>query len=285
MKELISAAEATEIIRSYATPTSTELVPLEDALGRTLAESVVADIDVPPFDNSAMDGYAVRLGDVEAVPADVPVSQEIQAGHQPEQPLAPGTCARIMTGAPIPAGTDAVVPVEWTEGTDPVRILRVPPPAHAIRRSGEDLRVGQTVLHVGRLITPPIVGMLASVGCAQVPVRIRPACAVITTGNELVSHTETPEGGQIRNSNGPALVAQVHSSGGALSRVLTARDSVSSLQSALEQSLSDDILVLSGGVSVGTYDYVKDVLQDIGVDLLFWKVLQRPGKPLLFGVR
>ncbi len=278
-------AEAEEIIHSVTGTMPVERVPLADTLGRTLGEDIAADIDIPPFDNSAMDGYAVRLADLKGSPAQLPVSQEIQAGQDPDEPLRPGSCARIMTGAPIPSLCDAVVPVEWTEGTDPVTILKIPPEAHAIRRAGEDVHVGQTVLRRGQLITPPIVGMLASAGCSLVPVRSRPSCVVMTTGNELVDHTEKPTGGQIRNSNGPALQAQIVACGGAVSRVMTARDDVSSLQMALGQSFSDDILVLSGGVSVGRYDYVKEVLREMGVDILFWRVLQRPGKPLLFGRR
>ena len=265
--------------------TSVETIPLEDALGRTLAEAVQSDMNLPPFDNSAMDGYAVRASDVAQVPALLPVSQEIQAGQFPDQRLAAGTCARIMTGAPLPAGADLVIPIEWTEGHDPIHFGKTADHGHAVRCAGEDIKAGQIVFGGGELVTPPVVGMLAAVGCAQVPVRRRPLCAVVTTGNELVDHGETPLAGQIRNSNGPALAAQVCAAGGVVSQSITAPDDPRALQEALKAADDVDILILSGGVSVGAYDFVKRVLLDLGVDLLFWRVLQRPGKPLLFGVR
>jgi molybdopterin molybdotransferase len=283
MRELISVEEAEAIIVGKTSRCSGELVSLDRALGRTLAAPVACDMDIPPFDNSAMDGYAVRAADVMEVPLALPVSQEIPAGVFPDRSLKPRTCARIMTGAPLPAGADSVVPIEWTQGDDPVTFERSPAVGNAVRRAGEDVREGDIVFRGGELITPPIVGMLAAVGCARVPVVQPPRCAVITTGNELVAYDTKPRAGQIRNSNGPALAALVEAAGGTVSRAFTATDDRLSLRACLDACQPDDIVVLSGGVSVGAYDYVREVLEEAGVELHFWRVLQRPGKPLLFG--
>ena len=285
MKEFISVDEAESIIAAHVRTMSAEFVSLDSSYGRTLSGSILSEHDIPPFDNSAMDGFAVRASEVDTVPVELSVSQEIRAGGFPRDSLLGGTCARILTGAPIPSGADAVVPVEWTEGDDPVRFLRSPSVGHAIRLAGEDVAAGHMIFSGGETVTPPVIGMLAAVGCSDVPVSVRPACSIIATGDELVRHDRQPERGQIRNSNGPALVAQVVSAGGRVARELTARDNPSSLNECLTASLGNDLVILSGGVSVGAYDHVKDVLDNLGVRLLFWKVKQRPGKPLVFGVR
>jgi len=285
MKELISVEEADALIQTYVSLAPIEFVRLDESPGRTLAEPIKSGVDIPPFDNSAMDGFAVRAEDVLEVPTELPVSQEIQAGSYPDRPLTPGTCARIMTGAPMPIGSDTVIPFEWTEGHDPVLMLSQASRGHAVRRAGGDVRVGQHVFEGGEIVSPPVVGMLAALGCDMIPVRRPPSCAVLTTGDELVHHTEVPERGQIRNSNGPALVAQVVAAGGSLGSLLTAQDDRGSIRASLETCLESDIVVVSGGVSVGHYDHVKAVLQQLEIDLVFWRVRQRPGKPLLFGVR
>ncbi len=285
MREFISVEEAEDVVRDRTRVVGTERVSLASAYGRTLAGQVVARGDIPPFDNSAMDGYAVRVADVGTVPVVLPVAYEQAAGTFSGRPVEPGYCVRIMTGAPLPPGADAVVPVEWTDGGNPVRIERVPVRGNAVRRSGEDVRDGQRVFEGGEIITPPVVGMLAALGYAEVNVGRCPTCAVITTGDELVEPHQTPGRGQIRNSNGPALAAQALAAGGSVSVFAHAKDNPISLAETLRTALDSDVIILSGGVSVGAHDYVKDVLGSLGVEILFWKVRQRPGKPLVFGTR
>lgn len=285
MREFISFEEALTIVLEHAAPGPTEHVPLRDAQARTLAAPVVSDADIPPFANSAMDGFAVRSDDLETIPVVLEVAQDIPAGSVPREPVAPGTCARIMTGAPVPAGADAVVPVEWTEpaGDGAVRFNRDIGAGDNVRAAGEDVRRGARVLDAGEVITPPVIGMLATLGVAAVPVRRRPKVAVIATGDELVDAAETPRPGQIRNANGPALAAQVLSAGGEALPPLHAADDRTSLQRVVERALEADVLLFSGGVSVGDYDFVKEVLDAMGTRFLFWKVRQRPGKPIAFG--
>ena len=286
MKEFIGYEEARQIVVSSARRTDSERVLLHEALGRILAEPVISTTAIPPFDNSSMDGYAVRREDVTGLPAVLRVVGELSAGSWPSEPVRPGECVRIMTGAPTPAGIDSVVPVEWTEEVDErhVRITRTPGEGHAIRRTGMDVEAGERVFSPGVLLTPPAVGMLAAIGQRDVAVARRPRLSIIATGTEIVDHDTVPSPGQIRNSNGPALSAQTIASGGEVRDALTVGDDASLLRESVERGLESDVLVLSGGVSVGAYDLVKDVLSGLGVDLLFWKVRQRPGKPLLFGL-
>ncbi|HET6568978.1 MAG TPA: gephyrin-like molybdotransferase Glp [Rhodothermales bacterium] len=287
-----TVTEARALILQSIRPTPVEHVPLAEALGRTLAAEVVSSDTIPPFDNSAMDGFAVRAADVERVPVTLRVIERIHAGTFPSSQLKEGDCAQIMTGAPVPKGADAVVPVEWTDrvestggwGGERVTIGRCPEPGQHVRPAGGDVQAGALVFHAGQVVTPPVVGMLAALGYADVPVRSRPRVAVVATGDELAAPGQPLGPGQIRNSNGPALAAQVASAGGEARPPLVARDDPESVRAAVEQALEADVLILSGGVSVGEHDYVKQVLDELGLELLFWRVRQRPGKPLAFGL-
>ena len=286
MKKFISVVEARSIILGVMAALPSERVAWADALGRTLAEPIRSRDDIPPFDNSAMDGFAVRTDDLHTLPATLTVTEDIPAGAFPEKAVAPGACARIMTGAPFPEGADAVAPVEWTEATEDGRVQfnQAPTPGQHVRAAGEDVRDGELVFEPGQVITPPTIGMLATLGYAEVEVVQRPRVAVISTGDELVDASEDLRPGKIRNSNGPALAAQVVSAGAGILAPFHARDNVASIRAVVKQALDADVLLFSGGVSVGDYDFVKQVLDEMGMELLFWKVRQRPGKPLAFGL-
>lgn len=286
MHEFVSVEEARAMILASMPVLAVERVPLSECLGRTLAEKVVSREAIPPFDNSAMDGYAVRIADLEDLPAQLRIAGVIHAGSYSDEPLHPGSCVGIMTGAPIPPGADTVVPVEWTkiETDGYVTITRRPQPEQHVRRAGTDVRMGATLFEPGDMVTPPAVGMLAATGYVEVAVRVRPRVAIVATGDELVGPGEPLGPGQIRNSNGPALAAQAISAGAVVGSPLVARDEPADIRAVLERALEADVIVLSGGVSVGEHDFVKQVLDEMGMELLFWKVRQRPGKPLAFGI-
>ena len=256
---------------------------LQDALGRVLAETVVSPVALPPFANSAMDGFAVRAADVPGATALLPVSGDIPAGSPTGQVLAAGTALRIMTGAPLPAGADRVVPVEDTEAQgDHVVIKDTGLPGQFVRAAGEDVAAGEVVVTADSLIRPAEIGMLAAVGRAAVSVYPPPRVAIISTGDELVELGQALRPGQIYNSNGPALAAQVTEAGGLVTQRLHARDTPEALREAFDACTGADVLLTSGGVSVGEFDYVKAVFAERGtVD--FWRVAIRPGRPLAFG--
>jgi molybdopterin molybdotransferase len=288
--------EASAELLGHFAPLPAEQVALAAALGRTLAAPVYADIDSPPFANSAMDGYAVLAADLAAAsherPASLRIIERVAAGAVPRRAVEPGTAIRIMTGAPVPAGCDAVVPFEETsEAHDPASAatefvqMYVSPSAGAnIRPAGEDMRRGDLVLSAGTLVSPGVVGVLATVGAATVAVHRRPRVAILATGDELVEVDQTPGPGQIRNSNGYANAAQVLAAGGEPLLLPIVRDSEAALLRAIDQALAAgaDLFLTSGGVSVGDFDVVKQVLEREG-QLAFWRVNMRPGKPLAFG--
>ena len=261
-------------------------VAFDEALDLTLAEAIRSNDDIPPFANSAMDGYAVRSEDFSEIPARIRVMGEVPAGSSSAWVVAPGTCVKIMTGAPFPVGADAVAPVEWTKMDDPVHVLidRRPTPGQHVRQAGKDVKKGDLVVEAGERITPPVIGMLATLGYHEVSVRKPPTVAVIATGDELVEPGEPLSAGKIRNSSGSALRAQVSKAGGLPLAPLLARDNKPSIRQIVEKALEADMLVFAGGVSVGDYDLVKQVLDEMGMEMHFWKVKQRPGKPLAFGV-
>jgi len=285
MDEFISVEAARAAVLSAVPLQPVRRMALGEAQGHTLSEAVLSHDNIPPFDNSAMDGYAVRAADLAVLPATLRVIEDVPAGSVPQKKVGPGTCTRIMTGAPFPAGADAVAPVEWTaENGDSVRFHRCPAPGQHVRAAGADVCEGAEVFAPGRVVTPPVVGMLATLGYAEVAVRVPPRVAVIATGDELVPAAKRPGPGQIRNSNGPALAAQVRSAGGDAMAPVVARDNPVSTHRTIEAALAADVLVFSGGVSVGKYDFVKPVLEELGMEMHFWKVRQRPGKPLAFGM-
>ncbi|HEY8478299.1 MAG TPA: gephyrin-like molybdotransferase Glp [Spirillospora sp.] len=278
----------TEILGAVRVLPPLDLALLE-AQGTVLAEPVSAPVPLPPFDNSAMDGYAVVSADIaeasESSPVTLPVVGDITAGDPAVSAIRPGLTARIMTGAPLPAGADAVVPVEWTDGgAATVRISRPAPPGHYIRRAGEDVREGQVVLEAGTRLGAPQIGMIAAVGRARVTVRPKPRVVVVSTGDEL-REPGTPLGhGEIWESNAYMLTAAVVEAGGVGFRQTTVVDEPGKVREMLEDQLARaDAIVTTGGVSMGTKDVVKEVLAGTGT-VGFHKVRMRPGKPQGFGL-
>ena len=262
-------------------PLATEDVPLDDSLGRVLAEDVTSGDDLPPWDNSAMDGFAVAsLGGGE-----LPVVGEARAGAPFERALSEGEAVRISTGAPVPDGALAVVPVERTDATgDRVTIPELEPGAN-IRRAGEDVRAGDVVLRAGAAVGAAELALLAAVGSARVSCAARPRVAVLATGDELVEPGEPLGPGQIRNSNTRAMRAQALAAGADVVLERTVPDDYEDTRLALEGALEADVVCVSGGVSVGPHDHVKPALLELGVKERFWRVALKPGKPTWFGVK
>ncbi|RMD98196.1 MAG: molybdopterin molybdenumtransferase MoeA [Deltaproteobacteria bacterium] len=285
---MISVEEARKTILEAIEPLPAERLCLLDVLGRVLAEDVVSTRTIPPWDNSAMDGYALRAEDTEGAAAQSPVSLqivgEVAAGGYYEAPLQPGEAVRILTGAPVPAGANAVVMQEIVEVSDGTLRLRAPVPRGAnVRPAGEDVAAGTCVLQRGTPLKPAHIGMLAALGKSFVQVFQRPRVAILATGDELVEVDRPLGQGQITNSNAYALTAQVEACGAQPVMLGIARDHPDDLREKLRAAIHADLLVTSGGVSVGDFDYVKEVLAAIGCTMRFWKVAMKPGKPLAFG--
>jgi molybdopterin molybdotransferase len=280
--DLISIAEARERVLAAVTPLAAEPVALEEALGRVLAEDVKSDEDLPPFDSSAMDGYAVVAGPA----AELPVVDESRAGRPAERRLGPGEAIRISTGATVPDGADAVVPVERVETSDGrVRVPETRVGAN-LRRAGEDVRAGEPVMAAGTELGPAAVAVLAALGRASVSCGAMPRVAVLVTGDELVEPGQPLGPGQIRDSNAYALVAQASRAGARVIERRIVRDSREDTEAAFSAALdAADVVVASGGVSVGPHDHVKPALAALGVEERFWGVRLKPGKPTWFGTR
>lgn len=288
--KMISIEEARTRVLADCVPLPVEERSLDDVLGLVLAQDIVAGNSVPPFDNSAMDGFAVSAADTVEASVDQPVellvSQTIPAGHVAERPLGRGEAAKIMTGAPIPQGADAVVQSEMAEERDSqVRILQPVKPGRNIRRAGEDVMAGDCVLPLGSIIGPAEIGLLASLGHPTVLVHRRPRVAIVSTGSELVDIDQPLGPGQIRNSNSFALRAQCQQLGIEATVLGIVPDDYQSTRRLIERGLEYDVLLTSGGVSVGEFDFVKDIQDELGVERRLWGVSMRPGKPLAFGVR
>jgi molybdopterin molybdotransferase len=286
---MISVHEALTMILDTISPLGGERIGLLQAVGRVLAEEVRSEREVPPFANSAMDGYAVRWDDLRDTSADQPVAltvlEVIQAGAVPTQMVTSGTASKIMTGAVIPPGADTVIRVEDTEEQDDrVWIKRQERPGTHIRASGEDIHRGQVVLEKGRVLRPADIGLLASVGRGMVLVRQRPRVAILSTGNELVEVDEALRPGQIVNSNAYTLAAAVREAGCQPVPLEIARDTLEEIRAALNEAVRHDVVLSTGGVSVGDFDFVKTAMDELGIRRLFWQVAQRPGKPLTFGL-
>jgi len=285
---LIPVEEALEIVLAHAKTLPYEEVPLEDAVGRVLGEDVAADADMPPFDRSAMDGYAVRAADVAGAPVLLPVLGQIRAGQFPDEPLPAGTAVQIMTGAPVPAGADAVQQVEKTRRSAngrSVEVLEAVSAGQNVARRGSEVRAGESVIEAGETVDPAALAVLAAVGRARVAVGRRPRLAVVVTGDELVEVGERPAAGRIRNSNGPAVLAQARLAGADVRSLGVVPDVEDRIAAAVAEGLKGDVLVLSGGVSEGVFDLVEGVLAGFGVEALFTKVAIKPGAPLVFGRR
>lgn len=261
-------------------------VPLEEAAGLVLAEAIVADLDSPPFDKSLVDGFAVRSSDMSQGRAELAVLGEIVAGTVADRPVTPGTTYSIMTGAPIPVGSDAVVMVERSRQLADGRVLledRAFRAKQNVMPRGREMHRGQTVLEPGHLLGAPEVGILASVGAVEPLVHRRPSLAVIATGDEIVPPQQTPGPGQIRNSNALTVLTLARRAGTNAASLGIARDRLDELSSAVGKGLTHDVLVLTGGVSMGTRDLVPQVLASHGVEEVFHKVAFKPGKPIWFG--
>jgi molybdopterin molybdotransferase len=285
---MLSVEEALARVLAAIPVLGSETVPLPAALDRVLAEGIVATRDLPPWDNSSMDGYALRAADTSAATADRPARLrllgEIPAGAVAEHAVSAGEAYRILTGAPMPPGADAVIPQEEVGRDGAVVVVpRVVPAGHFVRPRGEDIRTGESVLAPGTVLTPAALGVLAALGRPLVRVHQRPRVAILSTGDELVDLDTAPGPGQIPNSNTYTLAAQVQEAGGIPVNLGIARDSREDLEAHVRWGVAADMLVSSAGVSVGDRDFVREVMEKLGAELDFWKVSMRPGKPLTFG--
>lgn len=308
MRTFISFEEAGRIVLGESRVLESEKCQLPEALGRSLSLPIVSLENLPPFASSAMDGFATWSTPQQGIGVNVaagagsenesqtaPISRfrivgHVAAGTKALVSIQPGTCARIMTGAAIPSGANTIIPREYAQEEDGWVMFLAPYDSDGyreagkhIRPAGEDVKVGDPVFPAGTLISPPVLGMLASLGIHSPEVIRKPAVGIITTGDEIVAPDHSPGPAQIRNSNGPGLRAQVLYEGGMCDGYDHAKDDPEDIRQAILKNAGTDLLLLAGGVSVGDHDYVKGVLEAMGFEPLFWKVKQRPGKPLLFG--
>ncbi len=286
---MISVEEALERILTEITPLPIITVPLSKALGHILAEDVVSKEDIPPFANSAMDGFALLSHDSQRQDGQTPrlrVTGGVAAGYVADHAVEPGTAMRVMTGAPVPPGADSVIQVELTRSDGPesdwVEILQEVAPGNNIRPAGEDMHRGQTVLRSGTAIGPWEIGILATLGWSQVPVIRRPRVAILGTGDEVIDVDEPLRPGKIRNSNSYLLEAAVRQAGGEPQRLGTALDTLESLREKFSEAIQSDLIITTGGVSVGDFDLVKNIMAEQGA-IQFWRINMRPGKPVAFG--
>jgi molybdopterin molybdotransferase len=287
---MLSVAAAQEIVLQHAGPLPAVPTPLDaSAVGLVLAEDVAADLDLPPFDKALMDGYAVRAGDLASGVGTLTVIEEVVAGKVPSKRVERGEATRVMTGAPMPQGADAVVMIERTKMLDErrVQIEEVKPAASGqnVLARGREMRRGEVVLSAGAVLRPQEFGLLAGVGRTAVKAHPTPSVAILSTGDELVDASETPGPGQIRNGNGVMLLAQIVRAGGRPQLLPIGRDRPDHLRALMTEGLRSDVLVLSGGVSAGKLDLVPGVLAELGIQAHFHKVAMKPGKPVLFGTR
>jgi molybdopterin molybdotransferase len=285
---MITIEEALDKVLFYTQPLGSEKVSILEALGRVCAEDTLANRDIPPFDNSAMDGYAVRAEDIQTAspkhPVQLEVIEDLPAGFIPRKRVERAKAIRIMTGAAIPEGADTVVPVEESrkEGNF-VSIFKATVSRGNIRKTGEDVKKGERFISAGDLIAPAGIGVLASLGRSFVAVYQRARVAILCTGEELVDVDGDLGGTKIVSSNSYSLAAQVKDCGAVPIQLGIARDRKEEIREKLLQGLRADVLISSAGVSVGDYDFVKDVLGDLGVEIVFWKVAMKPGMPVVFG--
>jgi molybdopterin molybdotransferase len=288
---MLSVPEASERILADIAPLSVERVALLDAAGRVLAAPVFAPLTIPAWDNSAMDGYAVRSDDIAdasvEAPATLAVLETVAAGAFPSRRVEPGTAIRIMTGAPIPDGADSVVRVEDTDGGVDRVVVRSARDVHRnVRRRGEDIATGALVLDRGTPLGAAQIGVLASVGASSVDVFRRPRVAFLSSGDEIVDldrFSEALGGHKTVTSNSYTLHTMIRAAGGEPVNLGIARDDPADLRERLERAAGSDLVITSAGISAGEYDYVRNVLAELGVELVVWKVRMRPGAPLGFG--
>ena len=294
-EDMLSVEEARhQILRVFST-LDVGTFPITDSLGLVIAENVRSRINIPPLDNSAMDGYAVRSEDVKAASpknaVNLKIIETIPAGSLPTEPIESGHASRIMTGAPIPDLADAVVPFEETTEEDflsttdieEIGIKMAVPPGTNVRSKGKDIEKNDLVIEEGHIITPASVGVLASMGMSHVKAVRKPVISVLSTGDELLSPGQEPSGGKIYDSNSSSIVALISQLGAIPKYVGIAKDNMDSVRSKLAEAMGSDLIISSAGVSKGDYDMVKDVMSEHG-DLQFWSVRMRPAKPLAFGI-
>jgi molybdopterin molybdotransferase len=286
---MISVKEALKTILAGIHPLGCENIPITSALGCIIGEDIVSGRTIPPLANSSMDGYAVIASDTgfasKERPVVLDVLEDVPAGRVATQPIRKGQAIRIMTGAPLPEGANAVIRVEDTEAEgNRVRIFVSVAPGLDIREAGEDVKTGERVISKGSILRAAEIGMLAALGRSYVAVHQRPAVAVVSTGDELVEVDEMPGPGKIVNSNSYSLAALVLEAGGIPLQLGIARDNREDLLNKFKAAARADIVVSSGGVSVGDYDLVKDIMAEIGSRIQFWRVAMRPGRPLAFGL-
>jgi molybdopterin molybdotransferase len=284
--EHLSVTNAQQRILECVHKLDIESVGLERSTGRVLAYDVRANRDLPPYDVSAMDGYAVRSADLAKIPAMLEVIEDIKAGNLPAKTVQTGQCARIMTGAPVPQGADAVIRVEETRPSTKnlVQINAAVKPGNDVRLRGEGMRNGDVVLTAGTEITPGVTGVLATVKQSQVQVYRHPRVAILSTGNELEDIDDPVDPNKIPNSNSYALMAQLQALGIEPDLLGIARDEPAELEEYLQRGLRFDVLLVSGGTSVGVHDYVRPIIESLGVEMKFWRVAMKPGHPVAFGV-
>jgi molybdopterin molybdotransferase len=283
---MIPVAEAIRIVREHSSTLPSERVSLENARGLFLAQDIIADSDLPPFDRSQMDGYALRASDVQTVPANLRIVGESAAGRGWHNEIKSGEAVRIMTGAPVPAGADSVQQVELTravEGSDEVEILEVVTLGRSIVRRGSEITAGETVARAGEQISAAMMAVLASFGYATITVSRQPKVAVLATGSELVAVDQKPGKDQIRDSNNFTIAAYAELAGAVVERLPLAGDDTALLKRQIaEASDRSDMVITSGGVSVGAYDFTKPALRELGAEFFFERVALRPGKPTVF---
>jgi molybdopterin molybdotransferase len=281
--ELLTLEEAIALVLERARPLPAEPVAIGSAAGRVLAEPAAAAVDLPPFPSSAMDGFAVRSSDV---PSELPVVERIPAGHPAPRALGAGEAMAIATGGVVPEGADAVVPIEVVVQTD--NRVQIPNPVASgdnVRPRGGDVRSGDIVVGAGTRLGPAHIGALAAAGVATVVCTRQPVAAVVATGSELRPPGTPLEPGEIYEANGQLLAAALASSRAGVASVVTAADDEAVHRAALEEALGHDVVLTSGGVSVGPHDLVRAVERDLGVEEVFWRVAVKPGKPVSFGTR
>ena len=283
---MISVAEAIQIVRQQTHTLETEKIELPSALGRVLAQEIVADSDLPPFDRAQMDGYAVRAADTTAAPVSLRIAGESAAGKGWHHRLEEGHAVRIMTGAPVPEGADSVQQVELThelKDGSVVELLAAVETGRSIVKRGAEIQAGEVVLRPGMTINAAMMAVLAAFGYAQVDVARRPRVAVLATGSELVSVNEQPGQDQIRDSNNYSISAYAELAGAVVQRLPLTRDETSLLTSQIAEAANNfDVVVTSGGVSMGVYDVTKSALHELGAEIFFERVALRPGKPIVF---
>jgi len=284
--EHLSVAAAQRCVLESVKSLGIESVKLEQSLGRALAGDILANRDQPPYDVSAMDGFALRGADVENAPAVLAIIEDIKAGDMPTKLLAAGQCARIMIGAPVPQGADAVIRVEDTQAVSDtqVQINCAVKLGNDIRLRGESMCKGDVVLHAGTEITPGVAGLLAMVKRAEVSVYRQPRVAILSTGDELEGLNDPFDANKIPDANSYALMAQVQTLGIQPVLLGIALDNPDELHRALQSGLQYDVLLVSGGTSVGVHDYVRPTLEALGVQMKFWRVEMKPGHPVAFGI-